>query len=560
MLSPSSKSPVNLEPPRLIPLGGLGEIGMNCLVLEQGGERVIIDCGLSFEGRRFGADVTHVDLAFLAAEPERVRAIVLTHGHEDHVGAVPYLLEVCEAPIYGPPYALSVLRERLAQHSGLDFEPELIPFAPGDRFEAGPFEVEPYRVTHSIPDCVGLILRTNAGVIVHSGDFKVEEIAADGEEFDWARLERLREEEGVRLLLSDSTNALSAGSTGAERAVEAHLEEIVRAAEKRVAVTLFASNVHRLRALTGIARRTGRKVCLIGRSLEMHARIAKEQGYLDDLDVVLIPRELAREMPREKLMVLATGTQGEPPAGFSRLARDDHRALSLEAGDIFIHSARIIPGCETDVFPLFNALERRGIDVLWGHLDRGIHASGHAHRDELQRLIEALQPQAFMPVHGTFVHLKHHREIAETCGVEDTVIVEDGAIVEVGESGLEVFEGVPTGVVHRQRGEPIAARVLADRALLAELGVAMVTAIVDDRGRPVGSPEILTRGVVHEDEAADLLDSACDYVHRALMRMKWRNDRPDLDDVEIAAKRALKRFLGKELRQKPLCYAIVMRA
>jgi ribonuclease J len=533
---------------------------MNCMVAEHGEDRIVLDCGMTFDGRGLGVDIIHPDFGWLAQHPARLRAIVLTHGHEDHIGAVPYLLQRCPAPVYGPPYALALVRERLKNDfADAGLAPELHALAPGDRVSIGPFEVEPYRVTHSMPDCTGLILRTPQGVVVHSGDFKIDEAPTDGQGFDFARLAKLRDEEGVRLLLSDSTNAVAEGTTGGEQIVADRLLELVREAPARVVVTLFASNVHRLRALTEVARATGRKLCLMGRSLEMHARLAAAQGYLPGLDAVRIPRELAAGVAREHLLVLATGTQGEPPAGFARLALGRHPDLTLSPGDRVIHSARIIPGNETEVYRLFNACERRGIEVLWRGVEPGVHVSGHAHRGEQRRLIELLAPRSFLPVHGTYLHMKRHAELARECGVEDVRVVENGAVVELAEEGLRVAGRVETGRIHRERGVAVPERVIKDRGLLAELGVAVVTAVVDDAGRPIAPVDLLTRGVLHEDENPDLIDDACDYVHDALNARTWRVERPDVEDVEIHARRALKRFFAKTLRKKPLCYAVVMR-
>lgn len=532
---------------------------MNCLVIEHGDDRLVIDCGLTFEGRDVGVDVTHADFHWLEERRDTLRGIVLTHGHEDHVGAVPYLLEVCRAPIYGPPYALGVLAERLAQHPQGQEDHEIHAFKPGDRISLGGFEVEPYRVTHSMPDCTGLILRTPQGVVVHSGDFKVDPEPTDDEVFDFPRLERLREEEGVRLLLSDSTNAITEGSTGTELSVAERLLEIVQEAENRVVVTLFASNVHRVRALAEIARRTGRKLALLGRSLRMHAKIGADTGYLPNLDDVLLPPDKLGRLPRNQVLALATGTQGEPPAAFARIARDDHPDLRVEEGDLVIHSARIIPGCENAVFPLINKLERRGVTVLWRAVAPDIHVSGHAHRGEQRKLIETLQPASFLPVHGTYLHLRAHAALAEECGVEDTLIAENGAIIELNGGPLSIAGHTTTGRVYRERGRELDAQVLKDRRLLAELGVAVASLVIDEAGRPVAPIDILTRGIVHEEHEEALLDDACDYVHDALMRMRWVEDRPDEDDVEQAAARAMKRFFAKRRSKKPLCYAMATR-
>ena len=547
----------NTSPVRFVPLGGLGEIGMNCMVVEQDGTRVLIDCGLAFDGRGLGIDVLHADFRWLLEEPERLAAVLVTHGHEDHIGALPYLLGDLEVPIYGPRYAMTLVRERLGDRASR-FAHLLNVVAPGDCFRAGPFEVEPYRVTHSMPDCTGLILRTAQGVVVHSGDFKIDEAPTDGEHFDRARLARLRDEEGVRLLLSDSTNAVAGGASGGEQLVADRLEELIREAPHRVIVSLFASNVHRIRALAKAAARTGRKLCLLGRSLDMHARLAEETGYLPDLSDLRIPREMARQVARDRLLILATGTQGEEPAALSRLANDTHPELTLEPGDRVIHSARIIPGNERPVYRLINTLERRGVEVLWARIEPGIHVSGHAHRDEQRELIELCRPSSFLPVHGTYLHMKRHAEIARSVGVSDVLTTENGTVVELGPDGLSHAETVPTGRIHRERGNPVAERVIRDRALLAELGVAVITVMVNRLGRPVGSCDLLTRGILHEDECQPLLDDACDWVFRALEDRRWVVDRPTEDDLELEAKRALKRFFARRLRKKPLCYAVVL--
>jgi ribonuclease J len=543
---------------RFLPLGGLGEIGMNCMAIELDGARIVVDCGISFDSRGLGADVLHADLSWLEASPDRLQAIVLTHGHEDHIGAVPYLVRACPVPIFGPPYAIALLRERCLE-AQVEIDHLVRPLRPGDRVQAGPFEIEPFRVTHSMPDCTGLILRTPCGVVVHSGDFKIDEDPTDGEKFDLPRLARLREEEGVRLLMSDSTNALAPGSSGGERAVHDRLEALVREAPARVVVSLFASNVHRVRALGEIAERTGRKLVLLGRSLDTHARLSEPLGHLPDLGAVRIPRELSREVARDRLLVLATGTQGEEPAALARLANGTHPELTLEPGDRVIHSARIIPGNEQIVYGIINKLERRGVEVRWAALDPAIHVSGHAHRGEQRTLLETLRPASFLPVHGTHLHLRHHAELARECGVKDTLVAENGSLIELGEQGLRVVAQVPVGRVYRERGVSVSDRVLRDRKVLAQSGVAIVTAIVADDGRPVAPCELLTRGVLSDDEEADLLDAACDEVTDALANARWVEDRPDLDELEDVAARALRRFLLKRTGRRPLCCAIVHR-
>ncbi|MCC6873358.1 MAG: ribonuclease J [Sandaracinaceae bacterium] len=542
-----------------MPLGGLGEIGMNCMAIEQGDDRIVVDCGIAFDGRGLGVDVLRPDWSWLASEPEKLRALVLTHGHEDHIGAVPFFLREFDVPVYGPPYALSLVRERLAELPPKT-PPVLHETVPGGRYPIGPFEIEPFRVTHSMPDCTGLVIRSPAGVCVHTGDFKLDDAPTDGQTFDAARLEEIARSEGVALLLSDSTNSIAPGSSRGERLVGERLETLVREAEGRVIVSLFASNVHRLRALAAVARATGRRICCIGRSLETHARLARAHGHLDELEAVRIPRELARTTPRDRLIVLATGTQAEPAAALARLAADAHPDLRLESGDRVIHSARIIPGNERAVYDVINALVRRGVEVRWAAMDPDVHVSGHAHQEEQRRMLEIVRPQAFLPIHGTYVHLKRHAEIARETGVGEIAIVENGGVVELEGGTLREAGRVPHGRVYVARGgAPLSERVLKDRALLAELGVAVVTILVDGAGRPVGELDLLTRGVVHEEDDAEVLDEACDYVFDALARARRFIERPDEEALELEARRALKRFFARRLGRKPLCYAVVMR-
>ncbi|MGF1465761.1 MAG: ribonuclease J [Sandaracinaceae bacterium] len=548
-----------MTPPlRFLPLGGLGEIGMNCLAVEHGSDRFIIDCGVTFDDRNLGVDVIHPDFTYLLEAPKRLRAIVLTHGHEDHIGAVPYLLGDIDVPVYGPAYALELLRERLAEGRPANAENghRLRPIGPGDRIRIGEIEIEPYRVTHSIPDSTGLILRTPHGVVVHSGDFKIDPEPTDGQALDLPRLERLRDEEGVRLLLSDSTNAMVEGMSGGEGRVRERLEALVREAPGRVVVSIFASNVHRIRALAQVARNTGRRLCLLGRSLETHARIGEAQGHLD-LGAVRVGRDEAGRIDAHELLVAATGTQGEAPAALARLAEDNHPDLSLSAGDRVVHSARVIPGNDRAVYAMLNAFERRGIEVVWKSVEPDVHVSGHAYRGEQRMLLEALRPSAFVPVHGTFLHMRHHAELARACGVAEVEVIENGDLLRLDDRGLHLEGRAPAGRVYRERRMPVPEVVLKDRALLAELGVAVVTVLVDADGRPTGDVDLLTRGVLHEDGSEDLLEEACDYVYQALDRKRGRADD---EQLELDARRALKRFLARHVPRRPLCYAVVMRA
>jgi len=542
---------------RVVPLGGLGEIGMNCMALEAEGDVLVVDCGVMFPDRLRGVDVVHPDFAWLLERPKRVRAVVLTHGHEDHIGALPYLLKHLDVPVHGPRYALRLAADRLAEHD-LPRPPRLVAAEPGKAFDAGCFRVEPIQVTHSTVEATALALTTPAGVVVHSGDFKIDREPPGGEAFDADRLRALGDR-GVRLLMSDSTNAWAEGSSGSEADAARALSELISNAPHRVVVAIFASNVHRLRTLLDAARMHGRRVCLLGRSVAKHVDLAVETGHLRDLGSLRVAAEDAASVPRNELLVIATGTQAEPAAAMARLARGQHPALSLDPGDEVIFSSRIIPGNELTVHALIADLLRRDVRVHFRLTDPRIHVSGHAYADELTAMIELVRPRAFLPVHGTLLHLRRHAQLAARAGIEHTLVVENGTVVEVTEDAMHVAGVVPSGRVHVDAGEEIPDAVLRDRALLGEQGIAVVVVKVDREGRVSGEPEVMTRGVVQEEEEPELMNDLRAYVAADLKR--HRTPRKDLDEAELEerARRALKRFLGRRLGRRPLTFGMVVR-
>jgi len=534
---------------------------MNCMALEAGpdGDILVLDCGVTFPNRPNGTNVIHADLDWVVARRKRLRGIVVTHGHEDHIGAVPFLLRDAPAPVWGPAYALALIRHRareFGEDRRLDLREVAIrrPFAVGDDFE-----VEAVRVTHSIVDATALILRTPAGTVVHSGDFKIEEDPLDGQRFD---RERLREvgDEGVALLMSDSTNSFVDGSAGEERDVAAELERQVRTARGRVVATLFASNVHRLGALAAIAERANRRLLLLGRSLDNHARTAASLGHLPNLGSRLVAPEEAQDVPRDQLMVLATGTQGEAPAAMARLASDQHPVLRLEPGDTVLFSARIIPGNEVAVHDMLNALARRQIDIRFRGTHPGLHVSGHAHRGEQSELMRLVRPKAFLPVHGTLVHLQRHAALAEEVGIPQVVVGENGTVLELSQAhGLSKVDEISVGRVHRDAGEPVPDAVLTDRGRLAELGVATVVTVIDESGRLQGLPRVSTRGIVDLETEGDLIEDAARTVAADLRRLGRDLDAFDDETIEATATRAVRRFFGRELRRRPVADAVVVR-
>jgi ribonuclease J len=548
-----------------MPLGGLGEIGMNCLAIVQDGEALVVDCGVTFDGRGLGIDVVHPD--FSALEGLHVAGLFVTHGHEDHIGAIPYFLRRFDAPVYGPPYALGLVRERAAEHEILAHVKMQV-VAPRSRTRVGPFEVEPVRVTHSIADATALAIRTGAGLVVHTGDFKFDDTPPDGETFDVARFEELSRE-GVRLLLSDSTNVDARGPTGSEEGVGQALEAIVAGAKQAVVVGVFASNVHRLRMLGDIARRHGRKIVPLGRSVGTHSRVARstarstgEQAgspYLEWPSDLVWPADRARELARSAVLGVATGTQGEDAAALARLARGEHPAFDLEPGDMVVMSSRVIPGNEPEVMRVMSNLLRRGVELRSWWSDRAVHVSGHAHRDEQRRMIEMVRPRAFVPVHGTLHHLLRHAEMARELGVPQVCVLENGDVAELDADALRKTERVRTGRVHVFAQRALPPSVLGDRMALAAHGTAHVVVPVDARGRVAGEVVLVTRGVLDETADAHLLAAARNEVLAAIEALAPPSGEPEEAAIADAARQAVRRALARVLGSRPVTTAAVLR-
>jgi ribonuclease J len=541
---------------------------MNCLALEQGGQVLLVDCGVTFDDRGLGVDVVHAD--FSALEPYRVAGIFVTHGHEDHIGAIPYLLKRFDAPVFGPRYALGLVRERAAEHEILGHV-ALHEVTPRSRVRVGPFDVEPIRVTHSIADSTALAIRTDAGLVVHTGDFKFDESPPDGETFDVERFAELSQE-GVRLLLSDSTNIDAKGPTGGEEGVGHALEEIVAGAKQAVIVGVFASNVHRLRMLGDIARRHGRKLVPLGRSVSTHARVARStarstgehagEPYLEWPSDLVWPADRARELPRSQVLGVATGTQGEEAAALSRLSRGEHPAFDVAEGDVVVMSSRVIPGNEPEVMRVMGNLLRRGVELRSWWSDRAVHVSGHAHREEQRRMIELVRPRSFVPVHGTLHHLLRHAALARELGVADVCVLENGDVGELGEGPLRKAGRVPVGRIHVFARRPLPPSVLGERVALAAHGTAHVVVPVDRAGRPAGDVSLVTRGVLDETADAHLLATARNEALAALEELAERGGggivRSDAELAE-AVRLAVRRALSKTLGFKPITIATVLR-
>jgi ribonuclease J len=546
-----------------IPLGGLGEFGMNMLALRSGDDIIVIDAGLMFpEQELLGVDIVIPDITYLKQNKRMVRAIVLTHAHEDHIGALPYILRDLNVPVYGTQFTLALVRKRLEEHALLD-DATLREVTPGQIIRIEPFQIEFLHVTHSTIDCVALAIRTPVGVIIHTGDFKIDPTPVDGKPFDLHAFARYGQE-GVLALFSDSTNVERPGFTPSERAVVVRLEELFRAAPEKVVVSCFSSSIHRIQQVIDIACVVGRKIGIVGRSMVNNIEIAHGLGKLRIPDGSVVRPQDIRGFDPKRLVVLASGTQAEPMSALSRIAVDNHRLLSIAQNDTVILSARLIPGNEKAIFRMIDHLFRRRVLVYYeGGRAAPIHVSGHASQEEMKILLQLVRPKYFVPVHGEYRQLFRHAALAEQVGAVSGQIflMESGQPIEfTADGGAFRREPVTAGRVMVDSGslEEIQDVVIRDRRNLAEDGVVVpIIAIDKHTGRIETPPEIVTRGFLPNEEGHEILARAREVILRTIDQ-STPEEKTDWSVIKEKIRVDLKRFLNKQTAKRPLILPVIL--
>src|SRR5450432_1857531 len=484
----------------LVPLGGLGEFGMNCMAVRWGEDIIVIDAGLMFpESELLGVDIVVPDITYLIQNREKVRGIVLTHGHEDHIGGLPWILNELNVPVYGTEFTLALVENKLDEHGLLD-NADLREIRAGERFTMGPFTVNPIRVTHSLVDCVALAIHTPLGVIIHTGDFKVDPTPTDNKLFDLHAFAEYGKN-GVLALFQDSTNVERKGYTPSERAVRRKFDEVFAHTKKRLFISCFSSSIHRINLAVQLAHDHGRKVVFLGRSMNNSAEIAEDLGYIEVPDGLVINPGEMKNFPAEKLCVLISGTQGEPMSALSRAAVDNHKHAKIEKGDTVVLSSRIIPGNEKTIYRMIDHLFRREAHVIYEDgTSPPIHVSGHASQDELKLIINLVKPRYFIPIHGEYRQLKLHAELAASMhrSVGSVMLIESGDVLEIDELGARKAGRVTVGRVcidSGSRTDVVEDLIIKDRRHISEDGIVLpIIAIHKLSGRVESSPEIVTRG------------------------------------------------------------------
>ena len=549
-----------MENLKIIPLGGLGEFGLNMMLVEYGDAAIAVDCGVMFPtADLLGIDLVIPDVSYLLERRDKLKAIVLTHAHEDHVGALPYILEHFDVPIFGTRLTLGLLARKLAEHE-LDDTADVREITAGAPWEIAPFRIEGIRVTHSLMDCLALAIETPVGTVIHTGDFKIDNTPMEGEMFDFQTLAAYGEK-GVLLLLSDSTNVERPGYTPSEREVATNLEQIIQHSTGKVLVSTFASSIPRIQQVIDISERCGRRVVLSGRSMIRNGQVAAELGYLHLPRNFLTESERWHDLPADQLTFLTTGSQGEPLSVLHRIALDDHKTIKLETGDTVILSSKFIPGNEKTISNMINHLYRRGADVHYEKVSE-IHVSGHASQEELKTMLQLTRPRYFVPIHGEYRHLVRHRRLAQDVGIppSNCFILEDGDVLEIGAHDAQKTSPIRVGKVFvdgRSVGD-VGDVVIRDRRHLSEDGMVLVVmAIHQQSGELVAGPDLISRGFMGAEGSEEVLENAKKVVLETLAASN-RETRTDPAELKEEVRKSLRRFFRKKLERHPVVLPYIM--
>jgi len=544
---------------RIIPLGGLGEIGKNMTAIRYQDSIVVIDAGLMFpEEELLGIDIVIPDITYLVENKEKVKAILLTHGHEDHVGALPYVLKEINVPVYGSKLTLGIVEGKLKEHKLGNVQLNVV--CPRDKVDIGPFTIEFIRVSHSIPDALAIAVYSPLGIILHTGDIKLDQTPVDGQGVDLRKMAELSEQ-GVLMMLGDSTNADKPGFTMSEKVVGNAFEELFGKCEGRIIVTTFASNIHRIQQVISTAERYGRKVAILGRSMVNNMRISNQLGYINVSQGTLIEVEEINRYPADKIVIVTTGSQGEPLSALTRMANADHRWIGIERGDTVIISATPIPGNEKLVAKTIDLLFRQGAEVIY-EKSVGVHVSGHASQEELKILLNLIRPKYFMPVHGEYRHLMKHAKLAESLGIprSQIFVAENGWVIEIGRKKASVAGKVPADrvLVDGLGVGDVGNIVLRDRKQLSQDGIMIVVITINkDSSEIVVRPDIVTRGFVYVRESEELIDDAKEKVNEAL-RLCIKKNICEWAAIKSQVRDKLGKHLYEKTGRRPMILPIIV--
>ncbi len=549
-----------MDPLRIIPMGGLGEFGNNMMLLEYGEAVIAIDCGLMFPGTDLlGIDLVIPDISYLTERKKELKGIVLTHAHEDHFGALPYLLSQLPVPIYGTRLTLALLRHKLREH-GLEKSTEFREITPGKRWDLGPFQLQGISVTHSLLQCIALAIETPVGVVIHTGDFKIDKTPMEGEQFDFDSFSAYGDK-GVLLLLSDSTNVERSGHTRSEREVGRNLNDVFEGCKGRIFVATFSSHFPRIQQVADVTEDSGRTLVLSGRSMLNNSRIASDLGCLRLPSDVMTESEQWQDLPADQVVFLTTGSQGEPMSVLHRVALDDHKWIKIEPGDTVILSAKFIPGNEKTIANLINHLYRRGAEVHYETVS-DVHVSGHASQDELKTMLQLTRPKYFIPIHGEYRQMIKHLQLAQGTGIpqDNCFLLENGSVLEITPNEAHRSDPVPVGKVFVDGNGigDVEDVVIRDRRHLSEDGMVLaVMAIHQQTGELVAGPDLISRGFIRAEEGDEIMEQAKFLVRKSLNGLS-QETRTDPTKLKEKVRKVLRRYFNKTIRRRPMVVPLIM--